>query len=1724
MAIYHCSMKILGRTSRNTVAAAAYRAGVSLKDQKTGERFDYREKTVEHVALYLPKKSPDWGVKLQKAILHNREEGVQFLSDLHEASEKRRDAQVYREIELALPKEVSFDDRVGIVKAFSEEIAEAYGVMVLANHHDEVENPHVHMMISMRRLESKGLSAKKVVEMNALAFLKEVRERAAVHINEALVPAGFEPVSEKSFADRGIKLEPGIKLGHSNLVYQALLKEGKTPEKALELLESRDLGQFGMRSKLTYHTAAIKEFLETKVINQYKVARRPETILDLITEKKAVFCEEDIKEQLQKYIYDEALYEKTLSRLLGYKELITLGSVGAYLESSDRIVNKSDKELQQSLYTTRNMLALEKDVQERAQIMGSTVSHKVSADTVDRVLQQFNDQYKETGGLATDQKVAIEQLVERRQLSCLMGPAGSGKSTILQATKAIWETSGYRVIGLAPTNVAKENLRKDGIEAMTVHRFLGEVSKGRCLYDHKTVLMVDEAGLLDVRAFQKVLRYMDAQAVKGVFIGDTAQMQSVGAGRAFESVLRAVGKEAAQLETIMRQKEGWQRKATSDFASGNTVRALKAYLDRGCVQIVKEKLPDMDKNFYDKTYSQSQYVEIIKQYNLNNRAAGVLYTTMLSDAKAFYPNAWYPERGVPFHKNYALYKDYKARKELCGDILFNHIEKCHHLFRPLGLDPLKLVNGKLQGWGGVDTPVKGDERRNIRAGLVYLENNGISAKAPTLPPQHDLNRQTQQVLVKDWVQFYKENISKDLGQRFLVMAKTNKDVRELTEKMRAALKLQGILNGTDTELMVNLPYQDDQGRLRHDTKKIAVQIGDQVRFCQQDKGREINKGDVGTITALEKDKMEVLIGQGKDKKTVSFSTNLYKALDYGWVSTVFGAQSKTVDRSFVLASSTMSKDEVYVAMTRHRDDVKVYAPSTEFVDEASYLKYLSTSSHKYSTIDKRTELEEQLRQDRELVSFKNKAKQRLKDEFDAVRDIGKILWHQGIRGDEGTAIIPEKSTTFAPRIATRSEIREIYGRLGESPFVIKEGRQPSKKGEQKMDKVRTNQKEKGLQEFVKQERRPYYDRDQVLKTMTASDLEDTADKYFDTKYKRRTKTEVRYGRHGSVVLTISGNKFGLWKDFESGEGGDIFMLASKSTNRSYGDVITEIAENRGVKAEVGYRAQEIEKERQEREAAEATAAKKAKDTEMATKLYKASKLAKGTLVETYLVNHRGLEGDIPQDIRYVPARTDYKTGKTYPAMVSFARDQEGKIMGFQEIYLDQKTGAKAKEVEVSKKSRGTCKGSFVELRTPENTKEPRLLFLSEGVETGLSVEKVLPQGNGAVAIQAGLGRYNFRNIDVPKETTIVLCADYDGKGAKTHDFIKEDANLLREKGYDVHIIWPTKHGKEKKDFNDLLQEKGQTRAGQVILNQLPEDLKEQHIYQPIDTQKLTESDKNREETVSIKEKPFKTLSKTLEGFIVDRNLETDIDPKTSKVIADRATECLLERHDATGQDPTYGDMKIALKRAAFEHIRHEEIKQANEKQFIKDVKAGECKAKDYVSEVLLASKRQAEVEGRHFEADLCNDKTPQNDYQTQALKSMESNNKQYEPMRERLQDMYGLNDTTSKLAAYMYLVTSERQGAYLSDEREAHLCNMTQKVVESENYSENRSLTKSQKNYRRALLSREMMRTQPEEFNILVDDTFKRELREVKQTQQEISREHAPVAKESPLIERSREI
>lgn len=792
MAIYHFTAKIISRAkSRNAVAAAAYRHGQKFLDKNTGQVFNSTKKQdIEHTELLIPDDAPKWAKDLEKL---NSHKASLKLWNAVEAFEKRKDAQTAREIEFALPHELTKEQRLELAREFIKENFTSKGMIadfVIHNHFDEkdkIEKPHVHVMLTLRELKDRdpgviqkfksyiGLSTdicfgEKVREWNSNSLMRGWRKNWADCANVHLAKAGLDiRIDHRSYKDQEIELEPQPKLGKS--VHEM--------------------------SKRSLYMDRFQEMRDVQKKNRILIRKNPEIILDYITRYQSTFTRQDIAKVLNRYIDHAEEFTNLLGRIEASPNLLTL--TGNLEGTAVKL-------------TTREMIKIESQIT----IMASTLSSKhccpAHLSAIDWYLEKGNERLKDHGGLSSDQQSAIRHMVSDGQLKVIVGYAGAGKTTSLEVAKEIWSSSGYRIVGAAPTGRAAANLEALGISSKTLHKWEQEWERNREQLNNRSILILDEAGMVDSRRLHSLLKQSQERGFKIVLVGDPEQLSPIEAGAPTRAILEQVG--FAELSSVVRQKKSWQQEATQHLATRQTERGLEAYHQKGFIH-----------------------------YSLD------------------------------------------AKERL------------------------------IQDWA------------------IDLKQG-----------QQDDNQDKEAT---------EKNASK------LILAYTNKEVRDLNQLARSEARKAGQLLGPDQVLTItkslNLETLDkaDTAQASYKTPRLiredrAFSVGDQVVFLKNDYGLDIRNGQRGRITDIQEGFLTVV---KEDKKAITFDIDAYGYIDHGYATTIHKSQGTTVDKTFVYANPGMDSHLTYVALSRHRNDVQVYANTNTFYNKDRLFKELSKKILKENALD-----------------------------------------------------------------------------------------------------------------------------------------------------------------------------------------------------------------------------------------------------------------------------------------------------------------------------------------------------------------------------------------------------------------------------------------------------------------------------------------------------------------------------------------------------------------------------------------------------------------------------------------------------------------------------------------------------------------------------------------------------------------------------------------------------
>ncbi|MBR2174236.1 Ti-type conjugative transfer relaxase TraA [Sphingopyxis sp.] len=536
MAIFHFSAKVIGRAAgRSAVAAAAYRAGERLHDERLDRDHDFRAKSgVEHNEIMLPEGAPERFS--DRETLWNEVEGC----------EKRKDAQLAREVEFSIPREMSKVDGIELARDFVQSEFVDRGMIADLNVHwdigaDGQPKPHAHVMLTMREVGEDGFG-QKVREWNRTELVEQWRERWANHVNARLAELDIDArIDHRSLEAQGIDLEPQDKIGPA----------------------ASRMGERGLESeRIEDHRAVAQR-------NGERIIAEPRVALDAITHHQATFTNRDLAMFVHRHTDGKDQYDRAMSAVRGSPDLIELGKDG---RGEDR-------------FTSRDMIDTEQRLQRASELMAKRERHRVSEGDRESALRAAAARGLDLSG---EQRAAFEHASDGRGLSVVVGYAGTGKSAMLGVAREAWEEAGFNVRGVALSGIAAEGLENgSGIASRTIASMEHGWSQGRDMLTSRDVLVIDEAGMVGTRQMERVLSHAADAGAKVVLVGDPQQLHAIEAGAAFRAIHERHG--GVEITEVRRQHEGWQQDATRHLATGRTGEAINAYADHGMVHTAETR-------------------------------------------------------------------------------------------------------------------------------------------------------------------------------------------------------------------------------------------------------------------------------------------------------------------------------------------------------------------------------------------------------------------------------------------------------------------------------------------------------------------------------------------------------------------------------------------------------------------------------------------------------------------------------------------------------------------------------------------------------------------------------------------------------------------------------------------------------------------------------------------------------------------------------------------------------------------------------------------------------------------------------------------------------------------------------------------------------------------------------------------------------------------------------
>lgn len=287
------------------------------------------------------------------------------------------------------------------------------------------------------------------------------------------------------------------------------------------------------------------------------IIKEPETVIKALTFSQSSFTPRQLETYLLKNTSGPEQYENALSAVLKSSELVTQKTKKGERFSSQEIVK-----IERNLIETVERL-----------------THNKSAAVPETLLNEI----KVSKAFNKGQEEAFNLLCGDKQIAVVNGAAGTGKSYVLGAMREAYESEGFTVYGAILQGKTAEDLERDsGIQSRTMQSFLYGLETGKIKLNEKSVVVVDEAGMVGSRQMQKLTDHVEKSGAKLRLVGDKNQLAAVEYGNAFEEISKRC--EVARLTQIRRQEEEWQIAASEQFSDLNIAAGLQAYKEHGYIK------------------------------------------------------------------------------------------------------------------------------------------------------------------------------------------------------------------------------------------------------------------------------------------------------------------------------------------------------------------------------------------------------------------------------------------------------------------------------------------------------------------------------------------------------------------------------------------------------------------------------------------------------------------------------------------------------------------------------------------------------------------------------------------------------------------------------------------------------------------------------------------------------------------------------------------------------------------------------------------------------------------------------------------------------------------------------------------------------------------------------------------------------------------------------------
>jgi Ti-type conjugative transfer relaxase TraA len=588
----------------SALAASSYRTGTRLYDVRTGITYDYSKR---HDIIFSEILLPE-GSSLD---YENRE----FLWNQVELAENRCDAQICKDIVLALPKELNKPQQIELTQQFAMSYFVNHGLPADIALHDHGDgNPHAHILTTTRRLEKNKFSRYKARDLNPAFANKFIVEKE--YWGER-----WRDFQNQYFIDHQLHLS--VDLNH--------------------MISERHAGRLrgNEQSYLAEENQLIKSARKELALSN------PEVFINKIMQTHSVFTRRDI----------ERLVFKTFDKTDHINNYLNL--VATVLEHKS-IVCLSKNERGIDSYTTHEHYRQEGKLLGQVEHLYTRHNHVYNAS-----LSALSQRYE----LNDEQVEALKYIANGSDISVLIGRPGVGKSYLLKPLKEYYEANHCKVLGASLSGkVAKALQTETGIPSSTIASLIYRLKHQQVTLTKEHVVIIDEAGMVDFKNMAYLMDSVNKAGAKIILVGDPDQLKPINKGEIFRGIAARIG--YIELEQIKRQRDLEDRKASLALAHGQVHEAINHYLSKGAIHFADEQ--DEATTLLINQWQQGKSPEALKQHVI------LAFTRASVESLNLKARAAMQQQGIVNQESFEYYSQNGSNKIMLAEgerILFRQNDK-----------------------------------------------------------------------------------------------------------------------------------------------------------------------------------------------------------------------------------------------------------------------------------------------------------------------------------------------------------------------------------------------------------------------------------------------------------------------------------------------------------------------------------------------------------------------------------------------------------------------------------------------------------------------------------------------------------------------------------------------------------------------------------------------------------------------------------------------------------------------------------------------------------------------------------------------------------------------------------------------------------------------------------------------------------------------------------------